>query len=200
MAGAPAGTEGYAKAEVTAGGVHPDELSSKTMESRKVPGLVLHWRGGRCHRTPRRLQLSMGMVLGMGCRTGRVMYYNHVRCCVHRTPILPHAQWSADQIGQPPFRDVWLPASESRASDRYLVFLIGPQIRRHSSLCEPSPADDRPWRFDADMTDGERSPAAVRFDAAHRTSAGDRRSASSNSGPTNRPNEPHYVPQDPDVR
>ncbi len=35
----PAGTEGYAKAEVTAGGVHPDELSSKTMESRKVPGL-----------------------------------------------------------------------------------------------------------------------------------------------------------------
>lgn len=35
----PAGTEGYAKAEVTAGGVHPDELSSKTMEARKVPGL-----------------------------------------------------------------------------------------------------------------------------------------------------------------
>jgi predicted Rossmann fold flavoprotein len=35
----PAGTEGYAKAEVTAGGIHPDELSSKTMESRRVPGL-----------------------------------------------------------------------------------------------------------------------------------------------------------------
>jgi predicted Rossmann fold flavoprotein len=35
----PAGTEGYAKAEVTAGGVHPDELSSKTMECRKIPGL-----------------------------------------------------------------------------------------------------------------------------------------------------------------
>jgi predicted Rossmann fold flavoprotein len=35
----PAGTEGYGKAEVTAGGVHPDELSSKTMEARKVPGL-----------------------------------------------------------------------------------------------------------------------------------------------------------------
>lgn len=35
----PAGTEGYAKAEVTAGGVHPDELSSKTMESRRVAGL-----------------------------------------------------------------------------------------------------------------------------------------------------------------
>ncbi len=35
----PAGTEGYAKAEVTAGGVSTDELSAKTMESRKVPGL-----------------------------------------------------------------------------------------------------------------------------------------------------------------
>jgi len=32
-------TEGYEKAEVTAGGVDTDELSSKTMESRKVPGL-----------------------------------------------------------------------------------------------------------------------------------------------------------------
>jgi predicted Rossmann fold flavoprotein len=35
----PAGTEGYGKAEVTAGGVNTGELSSKTMESRKVPGL-----------------------------------------------------------------------------------------------------------------------------------------------------------------
>ena len=35
----PGGTEGYAKAEVTAGGVDTDELSEKTMESRKVPGL-----------------------------------------------------------------------------------------------------------------------------------------------------------------
>jgi predicted Rossmann fold flavoprotein len=35
----PAGTEGYEKAEVTVGGVDTDELSSKTMESRKVPGL-----------------------------------------------------------------------------------------------------------------------------------------------------------------
>lgn len=35
----PAGTEGYAKAEVTAGGVDTDELSSKTMESRRVRGL-----------------------------------------------------------------------------------------------------------------------------------------------------------------
>ena len=35
----PAGTDGYAKAEVTAGGVDTDELSAKTMESRKVTGL-----------------------------------------------------------------------------------------------------------------------------------------------------------------
>jgi len=35
----PAGTEGYAKAEVTAGGVDTNELSARTMESRKVPGL-----------------------------------------------------------------------------------------------------------------------------------------------------------------
>src|SRR5216683_1433408 len=50
----PSGTEGYEKAEVTAGGVGTTELSSKTMESRKVPGLyfigevvdVTGWLGG----------------------------------------------------------------------------------------------------------------------------------------------------------
>jgi predicted Rossmann fold flavoprotein len=35
----PSGTEGYEKAEVTAGGVDTDELFAKTMESRKVRGL-----------------------------------------------------------------------------------------------------------------------------------------------------------------
>lgn len=35
----PSGTEGYKKAEVTAGGVSTDELSSKTMEARKAAGL-----------------------------------------------------------------------------------------------------------------------------------------------------------------
>jgi predicted Rossmann fold flavoprotein len=35
----PSATEGYEKAEVTAGGVDTRELSSKTMECRKVPGL-----------------------------------------------------------------------------------------------------------------------------------------------------------------
>jgi predicted flavoprotein YhiN len=50
----PAGTEGYAKAEVTLGGVDTDALSSKTMEARSVPGLfvigeavdVTGWLGG----------------------------------------------------------------------------------------------------------------------------------------------------------
>jgi predicted Rossmann fold flavoprotein len=37
----PKGTEGYDIAEVTAGGVDTDELSSKTMESRRSPGLYL---------------------------------------------------------------------------------------------------------------------------------------------------------------
>ncbi|MCK0169359.1 NAD(P)/FAD-dependent oxidoreductase [Jannaschia sp. S6380] len=50
----PTGTEGYAKAEVTAGGVDTAALSSKTMEAREVPGLhvigeavdVTGWLGG----------------------------------------------------------------------------------------------------------------------------------------------------------
>lgn len=35
----PTSTEGYAKAEVTVGGVDTDELSAKTMEAKKAPGL-----------------------------------------------------------------------------------------------------------------------------------------------------------------
>jgi len=50
----PDGSEGYAKAEVTAGGIDTGALSSKTMEARKVPGLfvvgeaadVTGWLGG----------------------------------------------------------------------------------------------------------------------------------------------------------
>ncbi|MCQ0970499.1 NAD(P)/FAD-dependent oxidoreductase [Paracoccus sp. TK19116] len=50
----PTGTEGYAKAEVTAGGISTAVLSSKTMEARDVPGLyaigeavdVTGWLGG----------------------------------------------------------------------------------------------------------------------------------------------------------
>ena len=35
----PAATEGFEKAEVTAGGINTDELHAKSMEARKVPGL-----------------------------------------------------------------------------------------------------------------------------------------------------------------
>ncbi|HEX7029675.1 MAG TPA: NAD(P)/FAD-dependent oxidoreductase [Gammaproteobacteria bacterium] len=50
----PDGSEGYRTAEVTLGGVNTDELSSKTMESKRVPGLffigevvdVTGWLGG----------------------------------------------------------------------------------------------------------------------------------------------------------
>ncbi len=50
----PAGTEGFAKAEVTAGGVSTAELDSTTMQAKKVPGLafigevvdVTGWLGG----------------------------------------------------------------------------------------------------------------------------------------------------------
>jgi predicted Rossmann fold flavoprotein len=50
----PNGTEGFAKAEVTAGGISTAELSSRTMEARTVPGLyavgeavdVTGWLGG----------------------------------------------------------------------------------------------------------------------------------------------------------
>jgi predicted Rossmann fold flavoprotein len=37
----PVGTEGYRTAEVTAGGVNTDELSSTTMESKMIPGLYI---------------------------------------------------------------------------------------------------------------------------------------------------------------
>jgi len=50
----PSGTEGFAKAEVTIGGISTADLSSQTMEARKVPGLyaigeavdVTGWLGG----------------------------------------------------------------------------------------------------------------------------------------------------------
>jgi len=50
----PAGTEGYRKAEVTAGGVSTDDLDARTLQARRVPGLhfigevvdVTGWLGG----------------------------------------------------------------------------------------------------------------------------------------------------------
>lgn len=41
----PAGDKGYDKAEVMRGGISTDELSSKTLESKKIPGLFF---GGEC--------------------------------------------------------------------------------------------------------------------------------------------------------
>ena len=64
----PAGTEGFAKAEVTAGGVDTRALSSKTMEARDVAGPVFHRRGRGRHRPPGRLQLPVGV--GLGRRSG----------------------------------------------------------------------------------------------------------------------------------
>ena len=51
---APTGSEGYAKAEVTVGGIDTADLSQRTMEARAVPGLfvigeavdVTGWLGG----------------------------------------------------------------------------------------------------------------------------------------------------------
>ena len=50
----PNGTEGFAKAEVTVGGISTAELSSKTMAAKRIPGLyaigeavdVTGWLGG----------------------------------------------------------------------------------------------------------------------------------------------------------
>ena len=50
----PDGTEGFAKAEVTVGGVDTNELDARTMESKRVPGMyfigevvdVTGWLGG----------------------------------------------------------------------------------------------------------------------------------------------------------
>jgi predicted Rossmann fold flavoprotein len=64
----PNGTEGFAKAEVTAGGISTAELSSQTMEARSVPGLyaigegvdVTGWLGGY------NFQVGLGERLGGG--------------------------------------------------------------------------------------------------------------------------------------
>jgi predicted flavoprotein YhiN len=75
----PAGTEGFRKAEVTVGGVSTAELSSQTMEARRVPGLYfigevvdvtgqLGW-----------LQFSMGLGLGFRRRSGCVTEWGEAR-------------------------------------------------------------------------------------------------------------------------
>ncbi len=58
----PAAVEGFDKAEVTLGGVDTDELSSKTMEARNVPGLFFIGEVRGRDRPSRRFQLSVGLV------------------------------------------------------------------------------------------------------------------------------------------
>jgi len=64
----PSGTEGFEKAEVTAGGVSTSELSSTTMEARNVPGLFFIGEVVDVTGLAGRLQLSMGV--GIGLRRG----------------------------------------------------------------------------------------------------------------------------------
>ena len=70
----PAGTEGYEKAEVTAGGVDTAEIVVEDLRSAARARAVFHRRGGGRHRPSRRLQFSMGLgigILGGSVRVGR---------------------------------------------------------------------------------------------------------------------------------
>jgi hypothetical protein len=60
----PNGTEGYRTAEVTLGGVDTSGLL-ENVRSQIRSGALFHRRGRRCHRTSWRLQLSMGLVVGI---------------------------------------------------------------------------------------------------------------------------------------
>ena len=74
----PNGTEGYAKAEVTAGGISTAELSSQTMEARKVPGLyaigeavdVTGWLGGYNFQWAWASGFAAGLALSAGLAQG----------------------------------------------------------------------------------------------------------------------------------
>ena len=70
----PNGTEGYRTAEVTLGGVDTNELSSRTMEARKVPGLYFigevmdvdpGWLGG--YELPVGVVECVGLCAGFDC-------------------------------------------------------------------------------------------------------------------------------------
>jgi predicted flavoprotein YhiN len=56
----PNGSEGFAKAEVTVGGISTAELSSKTMEAKRARSLC-HRRGRRCDRMAGRVQFPVGL-------------------------------------------------------------------------------------------------------------------------------------------
>ena len=72
----PDGSEGFAKAEVTAGGIDTAGLSSKTMEARRVPGLyvigeavdVTGWLGGYNFQWAWASARAAGLALGMKSR------------------------------------------------------------------------------------------------------------------------------------
>ncbi|MEO7115905.1 MAG: NAD(P)/FAD-dependent oxidoreductase [Caldimonas sp.] len=75
----PAGTEGYRKAEVTAGGVDTRDLDSRGLESRLIPGLhfigevvdVTGWLGGYNFQWAWASAASCARALGASCPTGR---------------------------------------------------------------------------------------------------------------------------------
>ena len=76
---APAGTEGWRKAEVTAGGVDTRDLDSRDCESRLVPGLhfigevvdVTGWLGGYNFQWAWASAAACARALAVHCRTGR---------------------------------------------------------------------------------------------------------------------------------
>jgi len=75
----PAGTEGYRKAEVTAGGVDTRDLESRSCESRLVPGLhfigevvdVTGWLGGYNFQWAWASAAACARALAANCSTGR---------------------------------------------------------------------------------------------------------------------------------
>ena len=75
----PAGTEGYRKAEVTAGGVDTRDLDSRSCESRLVPGLhfigevvdVTGWLGGYNFQWAWASAAACARALAANCPTGR---------------------------------------------------------------------------------------------------------------------------------
>jgi predicted Rossmann fold flavoprotein len=75
----PTGTEGYRKAEVTAGGVDTRELDSRSGESRRVPGLyfigevvdVTGWLGGYNFQWAWASAAACARALASDCSTGR---------------------------------------------------------------------------------------------------------------------------------
>jgi predicted flavoprotein YhiN len=75
----PTGTEGYRKAEVTAGGVDTRDLDSRSCESRLVPGLhfigevvdVTGWLGGYNFQWAWASAAACARALATNCSTGR---------------------------------------------------------------------------------------------------------------------------------